>query len=366
MFAQTRKRGNIDKKNYFIYTETAVLFIITKGLGLLYLIMDNASFKIENIIIEGFFGLAPMAGVGDRAFRSICRSFGASYTVSEMVSAKALCYNDKKTRELLCGDDPPAAVQIFGSDPDFMADAAQIALELSGAQILDINMGCPAKKIVSPGDGAALMKNPALAGKIIRSVKNAVSCPVTVKIRAGWSRDCKNAVEFAIMAEASGCDALCIHGRTADQGYSAGVDVSIMAEVVSVLKIPVMVNGGITDAKSGVELLCDTGARFALIGRGALGNPWIFRECNAAVRGESIPERPALAERLRTFILQTEFAAAHKGEKIACKQARTHFCYYLKGVKNAAKYRGEATCVTTIAQIKKLAEEILADAAENV
>jgi nifR3 family TIM-barrel protein len=206
------------------------------------------------------------------------------------------------------------------------------------------------------------MKNPALAAEIIRSVKNAVKCPVTVKFRSGWDGENKNAVEFAKIAEDAGCDALCIHGRTVDQGYSGEADIDLMGKVAAAVNIPVMVNGDVADAESGLRLLSKTGARFALIGRGALGNPWIFRECNAAMRGESIPPRPTLEERLDTFIHQTELAASLKGEKTACAEARTHFCHYLKGIKNAAKYRNEATGVTSVAGIRELAERILNEA----
>ncbi len=328
--------------------------------------MKNCSdFKIGDIVIDGFFGLAPMAGVGDAAFRSVCRRFGAAYTVSEMISAKAICYGDKKTKALLSLGESPDAVQIFGNEPGTMAEAAQTALELSGAKIVDLNMGCPANKIISAGDGAALMKDAALAADVIGAVRRAVKSPVTVKFRSGWDDEHINAPEFAKMAEEAGCDALCIHGRTAKQQYSGRADIALMEKVVSAVKIPVMVNGDVTDAESGMRLLNETGARFALIGRGALGNPWIFRECDAAARGESIPLKPTLRERLGVFICQTELATSLKGEKIACAEARTHFCHYLKGFKNAAKYRNEATNIVTLAEIRKLAEKILSDSEKN-
>ncbi len=324
---------------------------------------QDKSFVIGKIALHGRFGLAPMAGVGDAAFRHICILQGAGYSVSEMVSAKALCYGDPKTCELLkLGErEHPCAVQIFGSEPEFMAKGAALALAQSGADIVDINMGCPAGKIIGGGDGAALMKSPELASEIIKAVKAAVDCPVTVKMRAGWNKNSVNAVEFARMCEEAGADAICIHGRTADMGYSGLADIELMAEVVATVNIPTMVNGDITSARKGAELLEKTGAPYALIGRGALGNPWIFRDCREYVFSGRVPTPVSLEERLETFVRQVSLAMENKGEVRACLEARTHFCHYLKGIKNAAKYRRTATSMRTLTDALELVKKILAE-----
>ena len=310
---------------------------------------------IGNVHICGDLGLAPLAGYGDLAFRTVCRDHGCAYTVTEMISAKALCFGDKKTRELahLSPGDHPSAVQIFGSEPDFMARGAVLALEYSGADILDINMGCPASKIVSSGEGSALMKKPGLAAEIISAVKKAVDRPVTVKFRSGWDKDHINAVEFARMAYESGADGLCIHGRTSRQLYRGKADPEIMAKVVEAVPIPVMVNGDITDRKSANDLLAATGARFALVGRGALGNPWVF---------EAEPRTPSIEERLSDYLRQTEMAAEQKGERRALLESRAHISQYLTGFRGAAVFRSRAVSVSTLAQARALVEEILSQA----
>lgn len=313
--------------------------------------------KIGNVCIKGDLGLAPLAGFGDLAFRTICRDHGCAYTVTEMISAKALCFGDKKTRELtaLSPGDHPSAVQIFGSEPDFMAKGAVLALEYSGADILDINMGCPASKIVSSGEGSALMKKPELAAEIISAVKKAVDKPVTVKFRSGWDNEHKNAVEFARMAYESGADGLCIHGRTSRQLYRGKADPEIMASVVAAVPIPVMVNGDITDRESANRLLSLTGAKFALVGRGALGNPWVF---------EDEPRSPSVSERLSEYLRQTEMAAAQKGERRALLESRAHISQYLTGFRGAAGYRNMAVSVSTLAEARELVEKILSEIEE--
>ncbi len=321
------------------------------------------SFSIGGVRIDGSFGVAPMAGVGDRAFRTICRRHGAAYSVSEMVSAKALCYGDKKTEQLLSLDvsEQPGAVQIFGSEPEFMARGAQIALKMSGAAILDLNMGCPAGKIIRSGEGSALMKSPETAEACIRAVVEAVEVPVTVKFRAGWDETSRNAVEFAQMAAAAGAAALCVHGRTRAQMYAGKADRTLMKAVVEAVDIPVMVNGDVTDGASGRALLEETGAKFALIGRGCLGNPWVFEDCHAAMRGEAYTY-PDLANRLQTACEQARLAAEQKGEGTACRELRAHMMYYLRGIRSAASYRVRATQVKTIAELETLVAEILAAA----
>ncbi|MBR5519449.1 MAG: tRNA dihydrouridine synthase DusB, partial [Clostridia bacterium] len=287
------------------------------------------SFSIGSVRLSGRFGVAPMAGVGDYAFRTICREHGAAYSVSEMVSAKALCYGDKKTEQLLyLGEtEHPSAVQIFGSEPEFLARGAKIALEMSRAEILDINMGCPAGKIIRSGEGSALMKTPELARACIEAVVAAVNVPVTVKFRAGWDETSRNAVEFAQMAAKAGASALCVHGRTRAQMYAGEADRALMRAVVEAVEIPVMVNGDVTDAASGLRLLNETGAKFALVGRGALGNPWVFAECHAALNGEAFAA-PDLQTRLSVAQRQAQIAAEQKGEGTACRELRAHMMYY--------------------------------------
>ncbi len=325
--------------------------------------MENTPvLHIGNVPICGHFGLAPMAGVTDRAFRQICAEHGASYTVTEMVSAQALCYQDKKTLRLLSlfPGEKPAAVQLFGSKPEVMAKAAEKALLVSGAQIIDINMGCPAPKISGNFEGAALMKEPALAKAIIEAVVKAVPCPVTVKFRKGWDDNSVNGIEFAKMAEDAGAAAVCIHGRTREQMYAGHADWEYMAKVVEAVSIPVIVNGDASSPGSAKALLETTGAKMALIGRGALGNPWLFAQANAAMAGEEIPPLPPLSERLACALRQIQMAAEQKGERTACKEARKHFVWYLKGVRGAAVFRAKATAVSTLADITSLMEEILA------
>ena len=326
-----------------------------------------AGFQIGTVSLDGSFGLSPMAGVGDYAFRHMCRSMGAAYTVTEMVSAKALCYGDKKTAQLLqLGPlERPAAVQIFGCEPDFLARGAVLALRESGAQVVDLNMGCPAGKIIRSGEGSALMKTPELAEQCIRAVVGAVDVPVTVKIRAGWDEEHRNAVKFAQMAASAGASAICIHGRTQSQQYSGKADRALMAEVVAAVGVPVMVNGDVTDGASGAALLRETGARFAMIGRGALGNPWIFRECEAALRGEAF-EQPPLEERLRTVRAQVALAATQKGERVACREARAHLAHYLRGIRSAARLRDLSSRVSTLAELDELIVLVLRAAAETI
>lgn len=316
---------------------------------------------IGNVPIYGHFGLAPMAGVTDRAFRQVCVEHGASYTVTEMVSAQALCYQDKKTRRLLSlfPGEKPVAVQLFGSKPEVMAQGAEKALALSGAQIIDINMGCPAPKISGNCEGAALMREPTLARSIIKAVVEAVSCPVTVKFRKGWDENNINGIEFAKMAEDSGASAVCIHGRTRAQMYAGAADWEYMAKVVSAVSIPVLVNGDAASPESARSLLLETGAKMALIGRGALGNPWLFAQAEAAFAGQPVPPLPPLSERLACALRQIHLAAEEKGERTACMEARKHFVWYLKGVKGAAKFRAKATALSSLDEIPPLMEEIL-------
>ncbi len=326
--------------------------------------------KIGGTTIPGRLALAPMAGVSDLAFRTICRSLGAGLTYTEMVSAKALVYGDKKTPLLLeLGDDEhPVGVQIFGSDPEFMAKGAVIALEKSGADFIDINMGCPIGKIVKSGDGCALMRDLPLAGRIIRAVVNAVSVPVTVKIRKGWDKGSVNATELAHIAESEGAAAVCVHGRTRAQFYSGKADRDIIAEVKNSVKIPVIANGDVLTPKDAVHILSYTGADMAMIGRGCLGDPWLFNRCAAAVAGKPVPKRPPLSQRCDVAVRQFELAVKHKGEKIGCLEARKHYAWYLTGVPFSAYFKDEISKISTLEDIYRITEGIkreLRDAPER-
>lgn len=316
--------------------------------------------KIGDIEISSRLALAPMAGVCDLAFRQVCRSFGAGLTYTEMVSSRALLYDSEKTKALMAigEDEHPSAVQIFGSDPDYMAQAAKAVRRLSDADFIDINMGCPVGKIVKSGDGSALMKTPEKAAEIIKAVKDAVDCPVTVKFRKGWDGGNVNAVEFAVMAEEAGADAVAVHGRTRVQMYSGVADWNIIKAVKDAVHIPVIANGDIFTGYDAVRILKVTGADIAMIGRGAFGNPWIFREAAAALAGEPEPPRPTVRERVDTAILQIEAAAEVKGEHVACLEARRHFAWYLKGVPHAGFFRDKIVKVETLSDVYKIGEQI--------
>jgi tRNA-dihydrouridine synthase B len=277
-----------------------------------------------------------------------------------MVSAKALVYQDKKSRALLkLGEDEhPAAAQIFGSEPEVMAEGAARAIEISGADILDINMGCPTGKIVKNGEGCALMQNPELAMKIIEAVVSAVSVPVTVKIRKGWDKGSVNAAEFAKMAEEAGASAIAVHGRTRSQLYSGIADWDIIAEVKKAVGIPVIANGDVFTPEDAVRILKRTGADMVMIGRGALGNPWIFKRAEAAIGGKEIPKIPPLTERCDTAVRQFELAKEDKGEKIACLEARKHYAWYLHGVPHSGYYKEQISKVSSMDDIYRITEEI--------
>lgn len=316
--------------------------------------------KIGNVEIKGFTALAPMAGVTDIAFRAICRELGASYTCTEMVSAKALIYQDKKSKELLrlFEYEHPSAAQIFGSEPEIMAEAGVKAIEISGADVLDINMGCPTSKIVKNGEGSALMQRPELAMKIIEAVKRVSKVPVTVKFRKGWDKGSINAVEFAKMAEEAGASAVAIHGRTRSQLYSGTADWAIIAEVKRALKIPVIANGDIFEPVDALKMIQQTKADMVMIGRGSLGNPWIFGRAEAAIRGEAVTELPPLKKRCDTAQKQFELALEAKGEKIACLEARKHYSWYLHGVPYSGYFKDQISKITTMQDIQKITEGI--------
>ena len=317
--------------------------------------------RIGHVNIDSRLALAPMAGVTDLAFRAVCRRMGAGLTTTEMVSSKALMYQDQKSRLLLrtAGDEHPAAVQLFGSDPVCMGEAAAKVRELSDAEFIDINMGCPVGKVVKSGDGSALMKDPELAARIIEAVVKHAGRPVTVKLRKGFDSGSVNAVEFGKMCEAAGASAVAVHGRTRAQMYAGRADWDIIRSVKDALKIPVIANGDVFTAADAVHILKYTGADMAMIGRGAMGYPWLFAEAKAALEGREVPAPPPYSTRVETAIGQFEAAAEVLGEKVACLEARKHFAWYLRGMPHAAYFKGQIMSVSTLEDIHRVAQGIL-------
>ena len=314
--------------------------------------------NIGNIELSAPLALAPMAGITDLPFRLICRRLGCGMTVSEMVSAKGLLYKNVKTTEMLRIDDGerPTAIQLFGSVPAELAEAARM-VETGGADMIDFNMGCPVPKIVNNGEGSALMKNPQLAHDILAAMVKAVKIPVTVKFRAGWDDANRNAVEIARAVEAAGVSAVAVHGRTRQQFYEGKADWSIIADVKQAVKVPVFGNGDIFTVADGLRMLEQTGCDGLMIGRGADGNPWLFTALAAALRGEPLPQPPSLKERLAQAAEHLEMLIAYKNEVVAVKEMRRHISAYLKGMPHAAEFRGRFHKVDTQEQFMELLAE---------
>lgn len=335
------------------------------------------SIKIGNITLENGLMLAPMAGFTDYSFRRICRERGAEYTVSEMVSAKALCYEQmskknplspSKTAPLAAvkNEENPMAIQLFGSEPEFVAEAAAMiesreyrsCVSETSPVAIDINMGCPMHKIVGNGEGSALMKNPSLAAKIVEATAKALKhTPVTVKIRAGWDDSSKNAPEMAKMLEAAGASLICVHGRTREQMYNPGIDIGIIEAVKNSVSIPVIGNGDIYSADDAVNMLKITGCDGLMIGRGSLGNPWIFEEISAKISGKEY-EQPTLEDRLDTCLSHISLIRDQKCEYTAAAEIKKHAALYIKGVRSAASVRDRIMKTSSTEEIENIINQL--------
>ena len=314
----------------------------------------------NDLHIEGHAVLAPMAGVGDRAFRRLCVDHGAAFVTTEMVSAKGLCFGDRKSRELLILDEEerPAAIQLFGDDPATMAKAASLVMEFRPAAI-DVNMGCPAPKIAGNRCGSALMRDPQLCHDIVAAMVKEVDVPITAKIRKGYDKQSVNAVEVAKAVEAAGASMITVHGRTRDQMYAPPVDLDIIKAVKSAVSVPVIGNGDIADANDAAKMFEYTNCDMVAVGRAALGAPWIFTQIEAYLKHESVIPEPPVSRRMALLYRQIEMAVEHKGEKIALLQARKHAGWYMRGLPGASKLRTLACQLETLADLERLCFEVM-------
>lgn len=316
--------------------------------------------KIGNLEIKEKAALAPLAGVADRAFRELCRGYGAAYTVCEMASAKGISLGNKKSSELLSitETERPAGSQIFGNSPETMAIATEKALEYS-PDFIDINMGCPAPKVAASGGGALLMKNPQLAEDIVKAVVNASTVPVTVKMRSGWDDNSINCVELAKRCEQAGAAAITVHGRTKVQMYAPPVNINIIKAVKEAVCIPVIANGDVTDGKSAAKMLEDTGCDMVMVGRGALGRPWVFHEINAYLDNEVILPEPPVTQKMYVMLKHIEKICEYKGEYVGIREARKHAAWYTKGIHGAANYRARIGLINSIEELRQIALELI-------
>ena len=315
--------------------------------------MNAKVLKIGNVELDSPFLLAPMAGITDGPFRRICREMGAGLVYSEMVSAKGLWFKDKNTGRLLeiLDGEEPVAYQLFGHEPEIMAFAAE-TLAGRGNVIFDINMGCPVPKVVKNGEGSALMKDPQLVFDLVEAAVKGAGKPVTVKIRAGWDEASVNAVEIARAAAAGGAAAVAVHARTREQFYSGRADRAVIAAVKHAVSIPVIGNGDVTDGASGMSMMDETGCDFVMVGRGALGNPWIFRELNAAWTGTEPPAAPSMEDKKQMMIRHFRDVLALKGEYAAVREMRKHVGWYLKGLPGSAAFRGMVNQITKAQELE--------------
>ena len=315
---------------------------------------------LGNLEIKEKAALAPLAGVADRAFRELCRGYGAAYTVCEMASAKGISLGDKKSAELLSitETERPAGSQIFGNSPETMAIAAKKALEFN-PDFIDINMGCPAPKVASSGGGALLMKNPVLAADIVKAVVAASTVPVTVKMRSGWDDNNINAVELAKRCEDAGASAITVHGRTKVQMYAPPVNTDIIKQVKEVVKIPVIGNGDIIDGPSAARLMEETGCDMVMIGRGALGRPWVFSQINAYLEHEVLLPEPTVTEKMLVMLKHIEKLCEYKGERVGIREARKHAAWYTKGLHGAANYRARIGLISSVEELRQIALELI-------
>lgn len=316
--------------------------------------------EIGNFKIHGKVALAPMAGVADRAFRELCRGYGASFTVCEMASAKGISLGDKKSAELLSvsSAERPAGSQIFGNSPETMAKATEKALEYN-PDFIDINMGCPAPKVASSGGGATLMKSPVLAAEIVEAVAKVSTVPVTVKMRAGWDEQSLNAVELAKRCEQAGAAAITVHGRTKVQMYAPPVNTDIIRLVKNAVSVPVIGNGDITDGKTAAEMLEKTGCDMVTVGRGALGRPWVFAQINAFLEHEAVIPEPDVTQKMFIMLKHVEKICEYKGEHVGIHEARKHAAWYTKGLHGAANYRARIGLIDSVEELRQIALELI-------